>query len=534
MRRSISSFALLFASVSAILGSGWLFAAYYTSILAGPSAILSWLIGGGSIILVAFTFAELSAMIPITGSSSRIPHYTHCSIVSFLFAWIIWLSYASLAPTEVQAVLQYLSYFYPPLVEPHSGALTGTGYIGAALLMMVICSINIFSLRWLLRVNNLMTVIKICVPIIISVTVLGLFFHSSSHAEFEYKGFFPMGFHGMFGAIAGGGIVFSFNGFKQAWEMAGEAKNPKKSLPFAIIGSIIICLIIQLLLQLTFLVSVHGKEIAHGWAAMYLTGNNSPFTNVLISEHLPHLLTLLYLGAIIGPLAAALIYISSAGRSLYGMSHNDYIPLIFQKLTSDGNPISAIGVNFVLGMLLFLPLPGWNKMVTFLTSLMAITYAIAPICLLSLRSQAPHQLRPFKLPMVKLWSTLAFFICTLLTYWSGWHIISKLGLSLIIGLIILFSYHFSTKRGRELKLDWRSSIWIWPYFIGMSLLSYLGSFGGGLDIIPFGWDFLTIGVFCIGIIYLSQKYKLPAQRTQHYLKALQLSQYNSDENQQAL
>src|SRR5215471_10027714 len=100
-KRAISSGALLLASISAILGSGWLFAAYYTSMLAGPAAILSWLIGGVIVILISFTFAELSAMLPITGSSSRIPQYTHGTIVSFVFSWIIWLSYAALTPTEV-------------------------------------------------------------------------------------------------------------------------------------------------------------------------------------------------------------------------------------------------------------------------------------------------------------------------------------------------------------------------------------------------------------------------------------------------
>ena len=214
MRRSISSVALLFASVSAILGSGWLFAAYYTAILTGPAAILSWLIGGLLVGVVAFTFAELSAMIPITGSSSRIPHYTHGTVVSFLFAWIIWLSYASLAPTEVQAVLQYLSYFYPALTHYHSGGLTGMGYIGATILMIIVCSINIFSLRWLLRANNTLTIIKLIIPTIIALVLLGIFMHSKQHIDFADQGFFPMGFHGVFAAIAAGGIVFAFNGFK--------------------------------------------------------------------------------------------------------------------------------------------------------------------------------------------------------------------------------------------------------------------------------------------------------------------------------
>lgn len=530
MRRSISSVALLFASVSAILGSGWLFAAYYTAILTGPAAILSWLIGGLLIGIVAFTFAELSAMIPITGSSSRIPHYTHGTVVSFLFAWIIWLSYVSLAPTEVQAVLQYLSYFYPSLTYHDTAGLTGIGYIGAIILMIIISSINIFSLRWLMRSNSILTILKLIIPTVISLVILSFFFHSKQHIDFAGQGFFPMGFHGVFAAIAAGGIVFAFNGFKQACEMAGEAKKPKRSLPIAIIGSIIICLVIYLLLQFAFLTSIHGESLTHEWAALHLIGSNSPFASVLVYKQLSGLLTLLYIGAIVGPLAAALMYISSASRSLYGMSKNDYIPLVFQKLTTQGNPVAAIAANFVLGMLMFLPLPGWDKMVTFLTSLMAITYAIAPICLLALRDQAPNQLRPFKLPFIKLWSWTAFYICTLLIYWSGWNIISKLSISLIIGLLVLFGYHFGTKRGRELKFDWKPSIWMWPYFIGISIISYLGNFGRAHNLIPFGWDFVVIAMFCVFILWLSQKYKLPAKETQAFLKELELHQPKDNRN----
>jgi len=525
MRRSISTTALLFASISAILGSGWLFAAYYTSLLAGPAAILSWLIGGAALAVVAFTFAEMSAMLPITGSSTRIPQYTHGTVVSFLFAWIIWLSYAALAPTEVQAVLQYLSYYFPNLVHV-GGGLTREGYYGAAILMIIVSAINIFSLRWLLRCNSALTAMKLVIPIIISITLLLLFFGNHHHLQFGHEGFFPMGGHGVFAAISSGGIVFAFNGFKQACEMAGEAKKPSRALPIAIIGSVAICLAVYLLLQFAFLTSIHQQDLLHGWASIHLVGGNSPFASVLSHDHLPALLTILYIGAVIGPLAAGLMYMSSASRSLYGMSKNDYLPLIFQKLTTQGNPVVAIAVNFVLGMFMFAPLPGWDKMVTFLASLMAITYAIAPVCLLALRDQVPLQNRPFKLPFVKFWAWLAFYICTLLAYWSGWIIISKLAIALIVGLVILFSYHSFTKRGRELTFHWRASIWVWPYFIGIILISYLGNFGHGLGRIPFGWDFVVIGIFCTFILWLSQKYKLPAETTQAYIDKLNLGECN--------
>ena len=83
-KRSISSISLLFASISAILGSGWLFAAYYTAQLAGPGAFLAWILGGVAVIIIAYTYAEISAMIPVTGSTARIPRYTHGTIVSFV------------------------------------------------------------------------------------------------------------------------------------------------------------------------------------------------------------------------------------------------------------------------------------------------------------------------------------------------------------------------------------------------------------------------------------------------------------------
>lgn len=527
LKRSISPFALLLTSVSAILGSGWLFATYYTSELAGPSAIFAWLIGGLSVIVVAFVFAELCALLPITGASIRIPYYTHGTLVSFLFSWIIWLSYASLASTEVQAVLQYLNYFFPSLVHS-DGSLTSYGYSLASILMIIIAAINIFSLRWLLRFNSALTILKIAIPTVVALVILVLYFAPSQLIHPAHTTFMPYGTHGMFAAVTTGGIVFAFNGFKQACEMAGEAKNPARALPFAIIGSVIICLIIYLLLQFAFLSSLLPTNLVHGWAHLNLQGGTSPITAIVHQGHLDILLPLLYLGAVIGPLAAALMYTSSGARALYGMSKNHHIPILFQHLTTQGNPAIAIIANFILGMCLFAPLPGWNRMITFLTSLMALTYGVAPICLLALREQLPHSPRPFKLPIVTLWSTIAFYICTLLTYWSGWMIISKLGIALLIGLIVLIFNRYFIEPDKRFAFHWQASIWIWPYFLGIALISYLGNFGGGKKVIPFGWDFLVIAAFCIFTLWLAIKFKLPAELTHRFLQDLESDQHQRE------
>ncbi|WP_199911587.1 APC family permease [Dongshaea marina] len=194
-QRTLSAPALLFASVTAILGSGWLFAAYNTAKFAGPAAILSWVIGGFLIMFVAFVFAELTTMLPITGSSTRIPQFTHGTLVGFLFSWIIFLSYVSLAPIEVQGVLQYANYFFPGLLKI-DGGLTLHGYLAAAVLMVLMSALNIYSLRWLIRSNNFLTILKIIIPVFISLVILaytyqpGKIIHSahSSFAPWDWRG----------------------------------------------------------------------------------------------------------------------------------------------------------------------------------------------------------------------------------------------------------------------------------------------------------------------------------------------------------
>ncbi len=50
----------------------------------------------------------------------------------------------------------------------------------------------------------------------------------------------------------------------------------------------------------------------------------------------------------------------------------------------------------------------------------------------------------------------------------------------------------------------KSALWIIPYFAGLGLISYYGAFGG-TNLIPFGWDFLVIGIFSVAILFLAVK-----------------------------
>jgi amino acid transporter len=206
---------------------------------------------------------------------------------------------------------------------------------------------------------------------------------------------------------------------------------------------------------------------------------------------------------VISPLGAGLIYVTATSRILYAMSRIGYVPQFLSKLNHQRFPIWAILVNFILGMLAFLPLPGWQSMVNFLVSAIVITYAMGPIALMSLRLSLPDKERPFRLPAARFLCLLAFYCCNLFSYWTGWATISKLGIVLAIGLI-LFTIAYLRGAVKIKTSGLLSATWIVPYLLGIVGISYLGAFEGQ-NIIPFGWDFLIIGLFSVGIYYLAIK-----------------------------
>jgi amino acid transporter len=205
------------------------------------------------------------------------------------------------------------------------------------------------------------------------------------------------------------------------------------------------------------------------------------------------------------------------------MSRIGYVPRFLSRLNHQRFPVWAIVVNFLLGMLSFLPLPGWQAMVNFLVSAIVVTYAMGPIALLCLRLSMPDKPRPFRLPFAVPLCFFAFYSCNLFSYWIGWETISKFAIALVIGLSC-FAMAYSRGKVEIDKSELKAAYWLLPYLLGLIVISYLGSFGGR-RIITFGWDFLIIGLFSILILYLSIRTRstLTAQEIEDYLIAKTIS-----------
>src|ERR671923_258494 len=168
LHRDVGMVGLLFASVGSIIGSGWLFGALNASKIAGPAALISWVIGGAAVILLALIHAELGGMYPVAGGSARFPHYAFGSLIGFAGGWFAFLGAVTTAPIEVEAALQYATNYVSGLTTTSGGSvvLTATGYAVAAVLMAIFSVINVMGVRWLSETNKAAVWWKIFVPVL--------------------------------------------------------------------------------------------------------------------------------------------------------------------------------------------------------------------------------------------------------------------------------------------------------------------------------------------------------------------------------
>jgi amino acid transporter len=505
MRRDIGIVGLLFASVGSIIGSGWLFGALTSAQIAGPAAIFSWVIGAVMIIIIALVFAELGTMFPVSGGVARFPHLAYGSFASYTTGWILWVAVATTAPIEVEGALQYATK-WAPFTQSHANGthtLTGLGYGVGVLAMAFFVVVNYFGIRWFARLNNIAVWWKLGVIVLVIVVFLVTEFHGGN---FSSHGFAPDGLQGVLTAIATGGVVFSYLGFRQGIELAGETKNPRRNVPVAVIGSVLLTGVLYILLQIAFIAAVRPSDLASskGWTNLAFNGDFGPLAAIAGIIGLGWLATILYIDAVISPADTGLIYTTVTGRVSYAMGRNGNAPRILAKTTPRGVPLVSLFVTFVVGLIVFLPFPSWQQLVGFVTSATVLSFGAGTLVIGALRRELPERERPFRVPFGDVLPFLALYSSNLIVYWSGWDVDWKLFVAILLGFVLLGIFHL-TGKGDMPPMDWRSgATWTVPWLGGLALISYLGDYPdpavGNQKDFGFGWGFLVVFVFT-GIIY---------------------------------
>jgi amino acid transporter len=519
LRRDVGVIGLLFASVGSIIGSGWLFGALNASQAAGPAAIISWGLGGIMILLIGLVYAELGTMFPLSGGVVRFPHMSFGSFASYTTGWITWVAAATVAPIEVEGALQYATKFFP-FTTKHTVAgetvhtLTGLGYGIAVAAMAVFVMINYFGVRWFAHVNNVLVWWKLAIITLVIVAFFVTVFHGSNFSAYGFK---PEGWHGVFTAIATSGIVFSYLGFRQGIELAGETKNPRRNVPIAVIGSVVLTIVIYELLQVAFIGAVRPSDLAHshGWAALSFTNDFGPLAATATILGLGWLAALLYADAVISPADTGLIYTTVTARISYAGARNGNAARGLARTNRQGVPWVSLLLAFVIGLIIFLPFPSWQQLVGFITSATVLSFGSGPLVLAAMRRQLPDQPRPFRLPGGHTLPLLAFFSSNLIIYWSGWTTDWKLFATVLIGFVVLAI--FKATGQVTTPMEWKAgATWLVPWLGGLAIISWLGSFGGGRGYITFEIAFPVIAALTLIIYWIAHQVRLSPERvTEH-------------------
>ena len=511
MRRDIGRIGLLFASVGSIIGSGWLFGALNASRIAGPAAVVSWLVGGLLILMIGLVYAELGAMFPVSGGVVRYPQYAFGSLASFTTGWITWVAAVTTAPIEVLATLQYATNYVPWLTEVKDGVpvLEPGGYALAVVLMALFSVVNVLGVRAFARFNSALVWWKLAIILLVVVTFAVTAF-APDHFD-ATGGFAPYGVDSIFSAIATAGVVFSYLGFRQGIELAGESSNPRRNVPIAVIGSILITALIYTALQAAFIGAVPDRSIAGGWNGLQFNNDFGPLAGLAGILGVTWLAVLLYADAIVSPADTGLIYTATTSRIAYAMGRNGNAPSGLARLNDRGVPWIAVVVTFVVGLIVFLPFPAWQKLVGFITSATVLSFSAGPLVLSALRRQLPQQERPFRLPAGDLIPFIAFYASNLIVYWAGWETNWKLSIAVAIGYIGLAVMHV-TRRDDVPSLELRAGWWVFPWLVGLMVISWLGDFGKGAGVISFGWSWVVLLVFSAVVFAVAVRVRLDPGR----------------------
>jgi amino acid transporter len=504
LKRDAGRIGLLFASLSGMIGSGWLFGALNAARIAGPAAIISWIIGGAAILLLAFVYAELTTLFPRPGAVIVFPKLCHGMLAAQVMSWINFLAYVSVAPVEAVAVVSYGNHFLPGLVSGPASVLTWRGLIAAVALMLLFIAINLLAIRLVLKINNAITWWKLAVP---ALTVIALILAHFRAANFTQYGFAPAGISGIFSAVSGAGIIFTYLGFRQAIELAGESADPKRALPFAILGSVLLCMLLYCGLQIAFIGALSPSDLAKGWARLSFPGISGPFAGLASLLGLTWLAVLLYADAAISPTGTGIIYNTTAARVIYATADEGLLPKRFAKLSVAGVPVASLTLSFFVGLLFLLPLPSWRLLVTYLSSIGVLAYGIGPVVLICFRKTLPESdyKRPFRLAYANIFASMAFMVANFVVFWAGATVVNHLFGGLAAAFVIYVLYQWIRHRGLG-HLDWRGAWWLAPYFTGLWLITVLGpaklSHGAG---VLSGWlAALVMVLFSLCIIQLAR------------------------------
>jgi APA family basic amino acid/polyamine antiporter len=431
---------------------------------AGPAVMLSFVIAGIACGFAALCYAELAAMIPVSGSAYTYSYATLGEIVAWIIGWDLILEYAV---GNMAVAVGWSGYFvrlcgslvglkFPLwLVNDHT---TASGIVAqggdalanyssttlptiaghaialnlpALLIVAAVTALLIYGIRESARTNTTIVIIKVAV--VVFVISFGAFLVHPTN----WHPFLPTGIGGV---MSGAAIVFfAFIGFDAVSTTAEETKNPQRNMPIGIIASLIICTVLYVLMAGVITGMRTYTTYLGDPAAVATAFSDRPWATALISA-----------GALAGITSVLLVFQLGQPRIFMAMARDGLLPEYFAKIHPRFRTphITTIWTGVAVGGVAMLTDIGSLADLTNIGTL----FAFVLVCLgvIILRRKNADRPRPFRVPFVPLFPILGVLFCGALMLSLPIETWIRFFVWLAIGLCIYFFYgvwHSKLRRG---------------------------------------------------------------------------------------
>jgi amino acid transporter len=408
----MSAWDLLFLAAGGVIGSGWLFAGTGVDHVAGSWGIGSWLIGGLLVVIVTAVMVEVSTKVPKTGGLIFIPLQTSGPLFATLVAAGVWGFYAANPASESTAMVQNLAAWgkWPGLFASNQPTWEGIGL--AAFFLLLITAVNLLGPRRFLAVNNVLTVFKIFVPLLV-VVLLGVALIWPPAHPVRFAPGAPSGAGGLgpaLSAVVSSAVGFAYLGFQGPLDFAGnvrgggigQAARLRRAVYGTVLGSILLYTALQVVViyvrrhstgAVDFSPSVYTAfaqaVVRPGWLASAVSG-------------------LINLDSVLSPAGTAMVFTYVMTREVAALSRahlthrglqrskNSVIrlPKGFLRAVFDDDRLDVywriLVVDLVISLVLLLFARGyWSVIQNIPTILALLVYATPSIALAALRRSEP-------------------------------------------------------------------------------------------------------------------------------------------------
>jgi APA family basic amino acid/polyamine antiporter len=451
LKKTLGVWSLIALGIGAIIGAGlFSITGGAAANQAGPAITISFIVAALGCAFAGLCYAEFSSMIPVAGSAYTYSYATMGEFVAWIIGWDLVLEYAVGAATVSISWSRYLVKFLADFNIHLSPNITAGPWDGGLINLPAVLVVILMSLLLVKGTKESATINAIIVALKVTVVLIFIFMGWKYINNANYTPYIPentgnFGEFGFSGIIRAAAIVFfAYIGFDAVSTAAQEAKNPKKDMPWGILGSLAICTILYILFAhvMTGVTSYTTFKGQDGIAPVKVAIDHMGTTdaNGVVHADYPWLNKAIVLAILAGYMSVILVMLMGQSRVFFSMSKDGLLPKVFSEVHPKFRTPAKNNMLFLVFVSLFAAfVPA--RVVGEMTSIGTL-FAFILVCLgvVIMRKTMPNAPRAFKTPLVPLIPYLGVFTCLFMMVFLPLDTWIRLIVWMILGLDIYLAY----------------------------------------------------------------------------------------------